>query len=157
MRGIEPFDAARHVLGAERRGVDHDVAHQAHRLVAADVDADSVVAHRAAETGTLQRHHRAVRLGVAFEGEHVFVDVHDTGRARLQAAVRVVQTGVDDAGVARADLRTDDFVAFENDALAADRPAVIVVREGEEWLKQTRRMEWDRGVKDPPRATGPRP
>ena len=46
--------------------------------------------------------------------------------------------------------------AFAN-ALAADRPTVIVVREGEEWLKQTRRMEWDRGVKDPPRATGPRP
>ena len=37
---------------------------------------------------------------------------------RLQAAVEVVQTGVDDAGVARAHLRADDLVSFEDDHLA---------------------------------------
>ena len=37
---------------------------------------------------------------------------------RLQAAVRVVEAGVDDAGVARADFRADGVVALEDDHLA---------------------------------------
>ena len=37
---------------------------------------------------------------------------------RLQAVDRVVEAGVDDPGIARADLRADDAVAFEDDHFA---------------------------------------
>ena len=86
MRGIEPFNAMRHVLGAERRRVDDDVAHQARGLDTADIDTDPVVTYRAAVTGTSERHHRAVRFRISFECEHVFVNVDDAGRRREQRA-----------------------------------------------------------------------
>src|SRR5436309_2728232 len=74
------FDAFRHARGLQTRAVDEQPG--PYLFISRSQD-DSVGSNFGLVQGTLQREHRAVRLGVAEVREHQRVAVDDAGRGRV--------------------------------------------------------------------------
>src|SRR5256886_3905362 len=85
------FDAFRHARGFQTRAVDEQPGPY---LLISRSQNDSVGSNFGLVQGTLQREHRAVRLGVAEVREHQRVAVDDAGRGRVERG-DAVQLGLE--------------------------------------------------------------
>ena len=85
--GRHALDRAGDGLRAEAGRVDDEPGFERHRLGPAALDRDAGAGRSAGDDGRLEREHRAMRLGVAQQGEHEGVAVDDAGRRGQKRAL----------------------------------------------------------------------
>src|SRR5206468_569597 len=107
------FDAFRHARGLQTRAVDEQPG--PYLFISRSQD-DSVGSNFGLVQGTLQREHRAVRDAVLVEQP---LSLH--AARRLEAAFRVIDSRVNDFRIARAGVRADRILGFQDDDFAARR------------------------------------